>query len=261
MGGMMQSSLLLGHLMHSRQRPFPHHFTYPVYSLLVNLDELPLLQERVRGFSYNGRNLPGIYDEDHLDDTPLSIKEKLLAYLSRQGVALPDGAVYMLANARVLGYVFDPITLFYCYNQQEELELVVVEVHNTKHERFPYLLNGQNQLPVTAKEAAKGVQRHTFDKQFYVSPFIEMAARYELAYSPLGSQMFVHIDEFTGEEKFFQARLWGELRPFTSQTLRHVLWYYPLMTLKVKGAIYWQAIKLLRRGLPLLPKPPVPPAY
>ncbi|MGB0386922.1 MAG: DUF1365 domain-containing protein [Ardenticatenaceae bacterium] len=256
----MNSFILTGRLMHRRQTPLEHSFTYPVYSLLLNLDDLPELERKLWLFGYNRPHLVSIYDADHFDKPERSIKEKLLAYLARNDVAPPGGQIYMLTNARILGYVFNPVSFFYCYNSDGELAFIVAEVNNTFGERYPYLLT--EALPPRPRDERRAVKRYAADKRFYVSPLIGMEARYEFAFSsPLAQSMFVQIDEFQQQKKLFQARLWGDLQPLTNRTLRHALLRYPFMSLQIMTYIHWQAIKTYLRGVPFIKKPESPPAY
>jgi DUF1365 family protein len=164
----------------------------------------------------------------------------------------------LLTNARIMGYVFNPVSFFYCHDPAGSLACVVAEVNNTYGERHLYLLNAANALP-PAPNAAPGARRYWADKRLYVSPFIEMQARYEFTFSPPGRAVSVHINEYRDGDKFFQARLWGRTQPLTGRALAGALLRYPLMTLQVIGLIHWQALKLHRLGVPWVPKPPAPP--
>lgn len=248
--------------MHSRRTPVEHHFTYPVYNFLLNLRDLPQLDRDLPMFGYNRRNIVSIYDKDHFDEPQRSIKEKLFAYLARHDVAPPEGEIYMLTNARVLGYVFNPVSFFYCYHTTGELAFVVAEVNNTFGERYPYLLTAESALPARPRDEQRAIKRYGADKCFYVSPLIEMDARYEFTFSsPLAERMFVQIDEFQQQQKFFQARLSGDLQPLTARTLRHALLRYPFMSMQIMTYIHWEAIKTYLRGVPFIKKPESPPTY
>ncbi|HSH05095.1 MAG TPA: DUF1365 domain-containing protein [Anaerolineae bacterium] len=256
----LKSSLLIGHVRHARSIPLVNHFTYPIYAMLICLDELPHLHHNLPLFSYNRPNLATIYDRDHWDQSDRSIKDNLFAYLHRRGVTPPAGDIYMLTNPRIFGYVFNPVSFFYCYHADGTLALMIAEVNNTMGERYPYLLNQDCALPPTST-GTPTKHRFGFDKIFYVSPMIPMDARYEMTLTPVADKMSVHIDEFREGEKFFEARIWGQRQPLTPANLRRVLWRYPLMPWLVTARIHWQAIKLLARGLPFLKKPATPPEY
>ncbi len=235
--------------MHSRRTPVRYSFVYSVFMLLVDLDELPGLNRRVGFFSYNRPNLVSILDRDHLPDPAGhsgqgSIKDMVLLHLAQHGISLEGGKVYMLTNPRILGYVFNPITVYYCYSAQGELVADIAEVGNTFGELYPYVLGAHNALPLTAEGGAPGVRRYQAEKVFYVSPFISMDGCYQLSLSAVQEKMIVHVDEFRQGEKFFTATLWGETRPLTAPALAACLLRYPFMTLKVIGAIHWEGLKL-----------------
>ena len=247
----MNSHVLTGRLMHSRQAPVRNAFTYPVFHLLLDLDDLPELGRRGPLFGYNRFGLASVYDRDHLGDARRSIRDNLDDFLRSSGVEPPGGRTLLLTSPRIFGYVFNPVSFYYCHDRTGDLAGIVAEVNNTFGERHVYLLNEANALP----GGRHGARRYWADKRFYVSPFIEMDARYEFTFSPVGEKMSVHIDEFRRGEKFFQARLWGRTEPLTSRALVGALLRYPFMTLQVIGLIHWQALKLHRLGATWVPKP------
>jgi DUF1365 family protein len=257
--------LMRGKLMHHRQEKYENHFTYPVYSFLVNVKEMDNVAKTSPVFSYNRPNLVSIHDKDHFDNPNRSIYDNVMAYLERQGVPLPDGDIFMLSNARVFGYVFDPISMFYCYNQAGEWLYTIAEVHNTHNERYPYLLNEQCALPPRKADGRNGIRRYWADKQFYVSPLIGMEARYEFALSdPFAPNFSLNIDEFKpdSDEKFFQAKLYGKTTGLTKRSLALALLRYPLMSVQIMFFIHWQAVKTHFAGnIPILDKPSTPPIY
>jgi len=248
----MNSYLLSGQLMHSRRLPVKNRFTYPVFSLLLDLDDLPQLDRRLTLFGYNRPNVVSIYSKDHLGDPAVDIKTNLLTFLAANGLNLPGGKFFILTNPHILGYGFNPVSFYYCYAANGDLACIVVEVNNTYGEQHPYLLAPNCALPVGRDKTAT---RYWADKKFYVSPFIEMDARYEFTFSPVADSLYVQIDEFRAGEKFFQARLWGQRQPLTNRSLLNHLVRYPFMTLQTIALIHWQAIKLNRLGAPWQKKP------
>jgi len=246
------SYLLTGHLMHSRRTPVSNHFTYPLYTFLIDLDDLAELDRRLALFGYNRPNIVSVYSKDHLGDPRRGIKENVAHYLATHNIHLPGGKIILLTNPRIVGYGFNPVSFYYCYDAGGELACIVAEVNNTLGEQHPYLLTPECALPVAD---GKPAHRYWADKQFYVSPFIEMDARYEFTFSPLSETMQVQIDEFRGGERFFQAQLWGRREPLTHRSLLGSLLRYPFMTLQVMALIHWQAFKLSRLGAPWIKKP------
>lgn len=248
----MESYLLTGKLMHSRRIPVKNHFTYPVFTLLIDLDALPELDRSLKLFSYNRPNVTAIYSKDHLGDPQVDIKTNLVHYLAANGVSLPGGKFFLLTNPHIFGYGFNPVSFYYCYAASGKLACIVAEVNNTYGEQHPYLLTPACALPAGRDKTAN---RYWADKKFYVSPFIEMDARYEFSFSPLADDLYVQIDEFRAGEKFFQARLWGKREPLTNRSLLSHLVRYPFMTLQTIALIHWQAIKLNRLGAVWQEKP------
>jgi hypothetical protein len=244
----MTSYILTGQLMHTRRAPARNAFTYPVFSLLLDLDDLPALN-RLPIFGYNRFKVVSVHSQDHWGDAQRDIKANILAFLAERGVQLSQGKIWLLTNPRIFGYVFNPISFYYCYAASGEWICTVAEVNNTFGETYVYWLDEQCALP--SHDTAK---RYGADKVFYVSPFIAMDARYEFAFTPCGDSLRVHIDEFRQGEKFFQVRLWGDLQPLTTCALWSVLWRYPLLTVKIIALIHWQALKLWRLKVPWLDK-------
>lgn len=248
----MTSYLFTGHLLHSRRDAVRNAFTYPVFNLLLDLDEVPTLHHHIPFLSYNRWNLVSVDDRDHLGVPGRGLKANVLAYLAEQGVDLTGGKIYLNTNPRLLGYVFNPVSFFYCYAASGELVGVIAEVNNTFGERHPYWLSQACALP---PKTAQPQHRYWADKCFYVSPFIGPAARYEFTFSPLGEALSVQIDEFQAGQKFFQARLWGRCQPLTARALAGALGRYPGMTLQVVALIHWQALKLNWRRARVYAKP------
>lgn len=254
----MNSFLFEGRLMHSRRDDVRHHFVYSVFMLLLDLDDLPVLDRSLPGFGHGRRALVSIHDGDHLPH-PTSgaggLKAMVLARLAAQGIdAGPGAKVYMLTNPRIFGYVFNPITVYYVCDANGAMVAALAEVNNTFGDQHPYVLGEHNRLPPQrAEERRFGMRRYAAEKVFYVSPWIPMDARYELALTPVGGageRLIVHIDEYREGQKFFEARLWGDTRPLTARALRGALLRYPFMTLKVIGAIMWEGIKIHLKGGP-----------
>jgi DUF1365 family protein len=178
---------------------------------------------------------------DHLGDPQRPIRENLDAYLRLKGVDLEGGRVSLLTNARVLGYVFNPLSVFYCHGPDGGLRCVVAEVHNTHGERHCYLL----------RPGERG--RAETDKEFYVSPFLTVDGRYRMAFAPPGDRLAVQMALDQDGERVFSASLTGRRLPLTNRSLGRMLVRYPLMTAKVTTLIHLQGLRLHRRGLPHVP--------
>ncbi|MDX1690904.1 MAG: DUF1365 domain-containing protein [Acidimicrobiia bacterium] len=228
---MTRSAIYRGRVSHTRLRPFRHRFEYRVYYLLLDVDEIDHLTRRLRWFSRNRFNLLGIADRDHGDGAGL--REWADRTLETAGITADRIAV--LAFPRVLGYVFDPISVWYAW-RDDELVGVVHEVHNTFGDRHAYV------VPVTDD------LRHGFDKALHVSPFMDMSSRYEFAMTLPGERLTIGIRQHDDDGPLFRASLRLRREPLTDRTLLRMFVSHPLVTIKAIAAIHWQALRLWRRG-------------
>ena len=241
----MNSALYVGTVMHARRSPASNVFRYPVYQWLVDPDELPELDRRFRLFGWNRRNVTTWHDADHLD---------LPAYLDRNGIELgPGGRLLCLTNLRVLGYVFNPVSFWWCYRADGELACIVAEINNTFGERLPYLLTPANQQ-------ANGTRRvYGTDKRIHVSPFMSMDQRYTWHFSEPRERLSVRIDVTEKGAQPFHATLVARRVALTDASLRAALVRYPLMPARVTSLIHLQAVRLALKRVPFVPKPPFVP--
>ncbi len=244
---MSGSCLYNGQVMHDRRGATRNVFRYAVYMWLVDLDELPALDRRLRLFGNDRRALTTIRSRDHLGDPRRTIKHNVLAYLAANGVELEDGRVTLLTNARVLGYVFNPLSVFYCHRSDGTLHCVVAEVHNTYGQRHCYLLH------------PSGGDRYEADKAFYVSPFLTVDGRYRMVFTPPSDRLSVHMELEQDGATAFRASLTGRRLALDDANLRRMLLRHPLMTAQVTGLIHLQGLRLRARGLARIPRPPHTP--
>jgi DUF1365 family protein len=233
-------------VVHDRRTPVRNLFRYGVYMWLVDLDELAALDRRLWPFGADRRALTTIRSRDHLGDPARSIRENVDAYLNLHGIDLEGGAVELLTNARVLGYVFNPLSVFYCRGPEGELRCVIAEVHNTHGERHCYLL----------QPGERG--RAEAEKEFYVSPFLTVDGRYRMAFAPPADRLAIQMSLEQGGERIFSASLTGTRLPLTNGSLAKMLVRYPLMTAKVTTLIHLQGLRLHRRGVAHVRRPPHP---
>ncbi len=231
--------------MHARRSPHDNVFRYPVYMALLDLDELPLLDRRLRLFGWNRRAVTSFHDVDHID-----IHEVLAA----NGVELGEGgSIQVLTNLRVLGYVFNPVSFWWCRRGDGSLACIVAEVNNTFGERLPYVL-----VPSEAAAAGKRVVFET-DKLLHVSPFMPMDQSYTWWFSDPGERLSVRMDVHEEGKRDFHATLTAERLPLTAASLRSILLRYPLMPLRVIFLIHWQAARLAVKRTRFYRKPPFLP--
>jgi uncharacterized protein len=237
-----RSRLCTGTLVHHRREAPERRFAYPLFMLLLDLDELPTL-----GLRFFGHDRPrplALRDRDHLDGSPL--RGAVETQLRRAGVMPPGGRIVLLTLPRVFGYVFNPVSFYYCYDPLGRLAARVAEVNNTFGDRHVYV----------------GTDAVWRDKKvMHVSPFFSMAGSYlwDLP-EPDGSRVDVRVDLTREGRPVLQARLALKPEPLTDGALAAALVRYPLLTLKVTGAIHLQAFRLWWRGAPVFTRPAYDPA-
>jgi DUF1365 family protein len=247
----LRSCLYTGVLAHSRSTPRPNAFRHPVAVFRLDLDELPLLDRRLRLLGVERPNLVSLRSRDHLGDTRRTLKENVVAYLGDRGVDLEGGRIEVVTMLRVLGYVFNPVSFFYCHDAAGTLRFVVAEVNNTFGERLPYL------LPVEDPDAPVIRLRH--QKRLHVSPFFGLDQEYRWEFAPLGEELRIRIEVWEQEHRPFVAVLAGRRRELTDAVLARMLLRYPLLPLQVIGHIHLQALRLLAKRTPFHRKPPFVP--
>ena len=247
----MNSALYFGTVVHQRLKPRRHELSYRVFSLLLDLDELDGLAHRLRLFSRNRFNLFSFYDRDHGERGAGPLKPYVEAQLARAGIALEGGSIRLLCFPRLLGYVFNPLSIYYCHHADGSLRAMLYEVSNTFGEWHSYL------IPV--RGSAGDPVRQSCAKEFYVSPFMEMECRYAFRLMPPDERLAVTIRQTDREGPILLASLEGERAPLDDGTLIRAFLRHPFMTLKVIGGIHWEAVKLWRKGLRPVPRPAPPP--
>lgn len=253
MTGPRASSLSVGWTRHRRVTPVARTFRYRTFHALLDVDELPALEREVAGFAYRRPAPVRFRDRDHLGAGDTPVKAKLARWLRAQGHELPDGPVRVLANLRVLGHVFDPVSWWFCHHADGSLALVVAEVRNTFGESYWYLLDD-------LEDRGGGVVRATAPKRFHVSPFLPIEGLiYRFTFVLRPERLVAHIDVLQGDEVVFDATQTGRRRPFTTGSLLSVLAANPLLPLRTVLLIHLQAVRLLVRRVRFHRKPEPPP--
>jgi len=221
---------------HVRTAPVRHGFTYRGYQWLVDLDELPRLPRPLRP-------LARFEASDHLGDPARSIRANLETFLAARGVDIAGGRILMLANARVLGYVFNPLSVFWCYDRSGRLACVVAEVHNTYGERHAYLLH--------TDQAGQARTR----KQFYVSPFNPVDGEYAMSLPEPGADLALTITLHRSGSTPFVATVRGARRPASAFEVLRAALRHPAAPLVAAARIRRQGLTLWLRGLRPSPRP------
>ncbi len=246
-----------GLVRHTRLRPSNNAFSYGVYTLLLPLRSLGNAAIPSKLCSRNRFNLLAFYDSDHGDGhTPLlSWIDQLL---QQEGITDADGEIWLQAFPRVLGYVFNPVSFWFCHKKTGELRAILCEVRNTFGEKHSYLLDSGNSMPWGLPLSAK--------KIFHVSPFCEVEGGYRFRFMSAKQQIeqetlhriTARIDYDDAQGPLLLTSISGKVQPITDSKLMFVFLRYPLMTFGVIFRIHWQAAKLFIKGVPFFKKPAPP---
>lgn len=241
-----QPGIDVGTVRHRRFTPQPHAFRYALFMTLLDIDRIEELMAVSRLTGYNRRGLATFHDRDHFGDAATSLRARVQHSAAQAGRTLPNGPMFLLTHLRYAGYVFNPISLYYCYDHAFRLHSVLAEVNNTFGGRHTYWLDGQ--LDGAAPLRARVV------KEMYVSPFMPSDLTYDFVVTPPGERLLVHMnvehaDASTPRPRCFDATLQLQYRPWTPPEIRRALLQFPLMTAKVIAAIHWEALRLSLKGL------------
>lgn len=249
----MKSRLYEGVVRHRRLHPTSHEFSYRVFMPYICLDELPELFDGRLLWSARGRAPGQFRRSDFLGDPNLPLQDEVRRRIFEETGVNHQGPIYLLANLRYFGFNMNPIACYYCFSADESrLEFLVAEVNNTPwNERHSYVLTGPQQGRWLLTE---------FDKQLHVSPFNPMDMRYLWRSSTPDQRLVLHLANTEQGRKVFDASLSLSARPMTATNLNRTLWRYPLMTARIALAIYWQALRLFVKGVPLHSHPDTKPS-
>ena len=246
-------AVYVGTLRHRRHAPTAHEFHYSLFMVLLDVDRIAETMAGSWLTGYNRRRWAAFDDRDHIGDPVRPLRERVQASADSAGIDLPDGPIHLLTHLRYAGYVFNPISLFYCYDRGGRLQRVLADVRNTYGGRRTYWL--------TPADGSDRRLRALAAKSLYVSPFMPSDVDYEFLLTPPGETLVAHMNvlpEGGQRQPIFDATLTLRRRPWTTGTLRAALLRYPLMTAKVIGAIHWEALRLRLKRLPVVPMPPQP---
>jgi len=250
---MMKSQIYEGTIRHRRFRPHPNAFTYRLFFMYLDLNELPTLFDGLHPFwSHERANLAVFRRRDHFGDPALSMDSAVRDLVARRLGQRPAGPIRMLTHLRYFGHCFNPATFYYCFDQKDaDVETIIVEIHNTPwNERHCYVLGrAQNE------HTARSWRRFRFDKDFHVSPFIGMNIHYDWRFRVPGETIRVHMIDYQDGQKLFDASLALQRRPITRHALTRVLVKYPVLTGRVVFLIYFQALRLLLKKVPVYTHP------
>lgn len=245
------SAIFPGHVTHARFKPKTHKLAYRIYSLLLDLDELETLDRKLRFFSVDRFNLFSFHRKDRGNGSIIGLRQQIETAMKAAGIAVDGGPIRLLTMPRLLGWAFNPLSVFFCHGRDMSLKAILWEVDNTFGQRHAYL------IAVEAGTGAEIVQR--CDKAFYVSPFMDMDLKYVFRVVPPGDRLKIVIETFDDDGAVLTARHLAKRVELTDGALLKAFITIPFLTLKVVLGIHREALKIWLKGVRLR-KRPLPPA-
>lgn len=247
----MHSCIYEGNIRHRRFSPMTHEFSYQHYLMYLDLAELPALIEK-KIVSQKKWAPVSFQRSDYLGNPEKKLDEAVRDTVESYTGNRPQGPIRLLTNLRYWGFIFNPVSFYYCFDADGfELETIVLEVSNTPwKERHLYVLG----KPFNQAQGRHHL-RFRYHKNFHVSPFMGMDMEYENYFTKPDKKLVVHMENFQKSEKIFDATMVLKYRELSKSSLISVLCNYPLMTVKVVTAIHWQALKLWRKRAPYYEHP------
>ena len=239
------SYIYTGNVIHKRFKPKKHYFKYKVFSLLIDLSEIKLLDQNLKIFSYNKFNIVSFYDKDHGARNGSSIKDWVISNLKKNNIDTENIQIKLLCYPRIFGYVFNPLSVFYIYDRSSNLISILYEVKNTFGEQHTYVFK---------TEINHNLIQHTCKKKFHVSPFIEMDCTYFFRLLKPGNKISVIIDQNDNNGKILYASQDGVRSEINNVNLIKSYLKHPLMTFKIIFAIHYEAFKLWSKGIKFIKK-------
>jgi uncharacterized protein len=247
----VQSAIYTGHVRHRRFLPVANSFRYSLFLVFLDLSETDAAFRASPFWSVNRFNLACFLRKDHFGDPNRPLDGAVRSLVESKTGQSPSGPIRLLCHFRYFGYCFNPASFYYCYNANgTRLEAIVVEIHNTPWgEVHCYVLDKDRNV------AAPPFRRFQLEKEFHVSPFMDMDMAYDWRFREPGETLSVHMESFREREKVFDATLTLRRREISGALLNRVLWTYPPMTLKVIAMIHWQALRLWLKKEPFYTHP------
>jgi len=239
------SSIYTGNVIHKRYKPKVHFFKYKVFSILLDMSEIDLLDKSLKIFSYNKFNIVSFYDVDHGPRDGTSLKKWVIKNLIHNQINTKDIKIKLLCYPRIFGYVFNPLSVFFIYNKNSELISILYEVKNTFGEQHTYIFKTKTD---------DNLIKHTCKKKFHVSPFIEMNCTYFFKILKPCNKILLIIDQHDDEGKLLYASQDGNRIDLNNENLILSYLRHPLMSFKVIVAIHFEAFKLWTKGIKFIKK-------
>lgn len=240
--GRVNSCLYETRIMHHRLIPCEHRFEYKFFSFYVDLDELDAIVAHSRWVSRNRFNVYAFHDRDHVTRGGLTLKESVEAYLADRRVDIQGGRVMLLTFFRTWGYVFNPVSFYFCFDRNQRPVGVIPEVGNTFGELKLFYIDGHH---------GQGDEFHqSVDKFYYVSPFTRLNDQFDFCLSIPGEKLNIQVDTSRQGRKVILTEMTGQRQEWTDQNLLRLTWRFPWVTLKVITLIHWHALRLWLKRVP-----------
>ncbi len=240
-----------GEVVHKRLRPVQHKLRYKVFSLLLDVDQLEETSRNLSLFSLDRFNLFSLVQHHHGHRDGTSLSEFGWEQVEKCGLRDQVRRIMVLCYPRILGFAFNPLTVYFCLNEYDDPVLMIYEVRNTFGEDLTYIL--------TAGEPANGTYAHTIEKAFYVSPFNDVEGDYCFHVLAPGDNLTIGVALRIDGNPMLRTHFTGRRTPLSDRALLGMFFAYPLMTAKVVAGIHWEALKLWRKGMRLKDRPAPPP--
>ena len=235
-----RSALYSGSVMHHRLRPREHRLRYSIFYMLLDLDEVDMLAGRLHLFSHNRFNLFSFHDRDHGEGETTSPRARIERHLQEAGIEA-GGPLRLLTMPRILGYAFNPLSIYFCYRRDNSISAILYEVSNTFGERHNYLIPVARDTKVPIRQKSQ--------KSFYVSPFMSTDMVYSFSVVPPGTNLTVSVIGHDAQGPLLIAKLAATRQNLTDAALAHAFCVYPLLTLKVIAGIHWEALLIWLKGI------------
>lgn len=248
----MHSAIYSGTIRHRRFKPVGHEFSYKIFLLYLDLAELDSVFEGSRLFRADGRAIAEFRREDHMGDPHTPLDDSVRQLVEARTGHRPAGPIRLLTHLRYFGYVFNPVSFYYCFEEAgKSVDTIVAEVNNTPWgEQHCYVLeHGAEDQEATSY--TNGMLQTAPEKAMHVSPFMPMDVAYDWRFGPPGENLRVHMINLEQSRKSFDATLQLQRKELTPASLRHTLLRFPLMTVRVITAIHWQALRLWLKKCPV----------
>jgi DUF1365 family protein len=261
--GGKESGIYVGEVIHQRSRTFAHRLRYRLWMLLLDLDEVDGAQSSLRLLPRRAFGLISFRPQDHGDRSDRPLRAQIETHLADAGIDLDGGPIRLLTMPRILGYGFNPISVFFCHRPDGAIAALLYEVTNTFNERHSYLVAVPSPPPLGVEEGSHAIRRadpegvegagrkpirQTTEKTFFVSPFMDRDLTYDFTVRPPGDAVSVVVAVRRGDTPILTASFAGSRRPLTDGQLLRAFLTHPLLTWKVTAGIHWEAAKMMLKG-------------